>query len=239
MTVETDHRQDVDPGLFALLLSLRCHGINAEVELVRRRCGSDTVGIIEMLRCAKELGLKVRAPTANWEQLARTPVPVIAALRSGGFFLITKFADDKVVVVQPGLARPLPMKRAEFETVWDGRLVAMTRRSWLSSLMHRMIWQLTRTAEGVRRLAQNIRQPLMRRVREIDEGPVDPAVESAETDPTKAGDPGLFALVMLLRSRHWCRVWADSPPVRDGHHRHHRDAALRERPRAQGARAHD
>ena len=106
--------------------------------------------------------------------------------------------------------------------------------------MHRMVQQLTRSAEGVRRLAQNIRQPLMRRVREVDEGPVDPAVESAETDPTKAGDSGLFALVMLLRCHGvGAEVWANSPPVRDGHHRHHRDAALRQGTRAQGASADD
>src|SRR4029077_10713759 len=80
-----------------------------------------------------------------------------------------------------------------------GRLVVMTRRGSLSRLIHRLVLPLTNAAEGVRRLAQNIRQPLMRRVGEVDEGPVDPAVESAETDPIKAGDSGLVALVMLLR----------------------------------------
>ena len=106
MTVEADHRQDVDPGLFTLLLSLRCHGINAEVELVRQRCKSATVGVTDMLRCASELGLKARAPTVKWKQLASTPVPVIASLRGGGFLLITKVTDDKIVVLQPNLPRP-------------------------------------------------------------------------------------------------------------------------------------
>jgi subfamily B ATP-binding cassette protein HlyB/CyaB len=152
-----------------------------------------------MLRCAKEQGLKARSLAAKWTQLSSLSLPVIAVLRDGGFLFISKVTDYEITALQLALPRRRTLTRAEFETVWDGRLVAMTRRSWLSSLMHRMIWQLTRTAEGVRRLAQNIRQPLMRRVREIDEGSVDPAVESAETDPTKAGDPGLFALVMLLR----------------------------------------
>jgi subfamily B ATP-binding cassette protein HlyB/CyaB len=203
MTVEADHRQDVDSGLFTLLLSLRCHDINAEVELVRQRCGSGRVGISAMLRCAKELGLKARAPMANWEQLASTPVPVIAALRDGGFLLITKVTDDKVVVLHPSLPRPAPMTRAEFETVWDGRLVVMTRRSSLSALAHRLVLPLTNAAEGVRRLAQNIGQPLMRRVREVDEGPVDapvdPPNEAAGTDTANTADQGLAALVMLLR----------------------------------------
>ena len=68
------------------------------------------------------------APTVKWKGLASAPVPVIASLRGSGFLLITKVADDKVVVVQPNLPRPAQMMRAEFETVWDGRLVVMTRR---------------------------------------------------------------------------------------------------------------
>jgi subfamily B ATP-binding cassette protein HlyB/CyaB len=147
-------------------------------------------------------GLKVRAPTVKWKRLASTPVPVIASLRGGGFLLITKVTDDKVVVLQPSLLRPAPMMRAEFETVWNGRLVVMTRRRSLSSLVHRLVLLLTNTAEEVRRLAQNIRQSLMRRVSEVDQGdqgPVDAGAESAKTDPTKVSDSGLVALVMLLR----------------------------------------
>ena len=75
MTVEADHTQDVDPGLFILLLSLRCHGIDAEVEQVRQWCGSDPVGIAEMLRCAKEFGLKARLSTANGSSLRACQCP--------------------------------------------------------------------------------------------------------------------------------------------------------------------
>ena len=203
MTVEADHTQDIDPGLFALLMSLRCHGIDAEVELVRERCGSATVGITEMLRCAKELGLKARAPTAKWEQLANTPVPVIAALRDGGFLLITKVTDDKVVVVQLGSPRPKTMLRAEFETVWNGRLVVMTRRSSLSSLVHRAVRPLTLIAERMHGLVQSIRYSMMPRDREVDQGligaPVGLPKDAAGTDTANAADPGLAALVMLLR----------------------------------------
>ena len=115
-----------------------------------------------MLRCAKEFGLKARAPTVKWKRLASTPVPVIASLRGGGFLLITKVTDDKVVVLQPNLPRPAPMMRAEFETVWDGRLVVMTRRGLLSSRAHRLIRVLTNTAARVRSLARNIGQSCVR-----------------------------------------------------------------------------
>ena len=186
-------------GFFTLLLSLRCHGISAEIELVRQRCGSATVGIADMVRCAKELGLNARAPMVKWKRLASTPKPVIASLRGGGFLLITKVTEDTVVVLQPNVQRPAPMMRAEFETLWDGRVVVMTRRSLLSSRAHHLIRVLTNTAARARSLARSICQSFVSRVREGEEDRVDPQVESAETDPTKVSDSGLAALVMLLR----------------------------------------
>ena len=90
-----------------------------------------------MLRCAKEFGLKARAPTTNWERLATTPLPGIAALRDGGFLILGKVADDKVLVQQPLSPRPEAMTRAQFESVWDGRLVLMARRAKLSDLTRR------------------------------------------------------------------------------------------------------
>src|SRR5436305_1188072 len=50
--------QDNDPGLFALVMLLRLHGIAAEQPQLRHRLGSAAIGTVEMLRCAKELGLK-------------------------------------------------------------------------------------------------------------------------------------------------------------------------------------
>ena len=73
----------------------------------------------------RELGLKARAPTATWAQLSNASVPVIAVLREGGFILISKVTDGKVVAVQPRQP-PRTLMRAEFEEAWDGRLVVMS-----------------------------------------------------------------------------------------------------------------
>ena len=64
-----------------------------------------------MLRCAKELGLKARAPTTSWNRLASTPLPGIAALRDGGFLLLGKVADDKALIQHPSSPRPEAMRR--------------------------------------------------------------------------------------------------------------------------------
>jgi subfamily B ATP-binding cassette protein HlyB/CyaB len=129
--------RSVDPGLVSLVILLRVHGIGAEAEQIRHRCGTAQIGITEMLRCAKELGLKASARRTKWKWLAGTPLPGIAALRDGGFLILGKTADDKVLVHRPGMERPETMTRAEFEAIWDGRLVLMTRRASLADLSRR------------------------------------------------------------------------------------------------------
>src|SRR6266404_3949602 len=137
MTAETEQPKPVDPGLAALLMLVRFHGIGADAEQVRHRFAAQVIGIAEMLRCAKQLGLKARAVTTRWDRLARTPLPAIAALRAGGFLILGKVADDKALVQSPVSPRPALMSRAEFEAVWDGRLVLMARRAGLSDLGRR------------------------------------------------------------------------------------------------------
>ena len=136
-TVGTGPTKADDTGLAALVMLLRCYGIGAEPGQIRHRCGTATIGITEMLRCAKELGLKARAHTTNWERLAKTPLPGIAALRDGGFLILGKVGDDKVLVQRPSSPRPEAMTRVQFKSLWDGRLVLMARRATLSDLSRR------------------------------------------------------------------------------------------------------
>ena len=73
-----------DSGLDALVTLLHFQGVAADAEQIRHRLGTDKIGAPEMLRCAKDLGLKARAHRTDWSRLARTPLPAIAALRDGG-----------------------------------------------------------------------------------------------------------------------------------------------------------
>ena len=126
-----------ESGLFALVLMLKLHGVAAEEDQLCHRMGTRRVGITEMLRCAKAFGLKARTIGTSWARLARTPLPAIAALNDGGFLLLGKAEDDEVLVQRSSEPRPLKLKRSEFETMWDGRLVLMARRASLSDLSRR------------------------------------------------------------------------------------------------------
>src|SRR5580704_17031925 len=133
----TDPTKSDPSGLGALVLLLRIHGIGAEPGQISHRCGTATIGVTEMLRCAKEFGLKARASTTKWERLAATPLPGIAVLRDGSFLILGKAAEDKVLIQHPSSSKPEAMTRAEFEAIWDGRLVLMARRMTLSDLSRR------------------------------------------------------------------------------------------------------
>jgi len=133
MAADTEQKAN-DPGLTCLVILLRAHGIAAEVEQIRHRMGNRVVRITEMIRCAKELGLKARASRTTWARLAKTPLPGIASLRDGGFIVLGKMAEDQILVQRPFSPRPELMKRAEFEAIWDGRIILMARRASLSDL---------------------------------------------------------------------------------------------------------
>jgi ATP-binding cassette, subfamily B, bacterial HlyB/CyaB len=134
---EITHAGPVDSGLEALALLLRLQGISADAGEIRHRLGSDRIGAGEMLRCARELGLKARAVRTQWSRLARTPLPAIASLLDGGYMVVAKAAGDKVLVQSPLAGRPQLMTQAEFVAIWDGSLVMMTRRAGLSDITRR------------------------------------------------------------------------------------------------------
>ena len=126
-----------EQGLFALAMLLRIHGVAVEQPQLRHRLGSVAVGVTEMLRCAKQLGFKARAVRTTWARLAQTPLPAIAALKGGGFLLLGGAGKDRVLVQRSSTPHPEALSRAEFEALWDGRLVLMARRASLSDLTRR------------------------------------------------------------------------------------------------------
>jgi ATP-binding cassette, subfamily B, bacterial HlyB/CyaB len=137
MSTAIDRVGAADPGLEALVTLLRFQGVAADPGQIRHRLGTNKVGAPEMLRCAKDLGLKARAYGTDWSRLVRTPLPAIAALHDGGFLVLAKAGEDKVLVQLPFALRPALMTRDEFLAVWDGRLILMARRAALSDVTRR------------------------------------------------------------------------------------------------------
>jgi len=137
MTVHSEMPEPNDPGLTALVMLLRFHGVGADPAQVRHQCGTGTIGTADMVRCAREFGLKARELKTSWARLSNTPLPAIAVLKDGGFLLLGKVGDGKAVVQSTKTPRPELMTREDLEAVWNGRIVLMTRRANLMELSRR------------------------------------------------------------------------------------------------------
>ena len=114
MSTESNSATPADPGLESLVTLLHFQGVAADREQIRHRLGTTKIGAPEMLRCAKDLGLRARACRSDWSRLAKTPLPAIAALRDGGFMVIAKAGEDKV--------------RASYPSATYAKLVALKTR---------------------------------------------------------------------------------------------------------------
>lgn len=126
-----------DPGLAALVAMLQFQGVAADAAQIRHRLGTHAIAVPDMLRCAKDYGLKARAISTHWKRLARTNMPALAILRDGSFLLLGKMADDRILVQKPLEKSASPMTRDELEAVWAGDLVLMARRRSLTDLARR------------------------------------------------------------------------------------------------------
>jgi ABC-type bacteriocin/lantibiotic exporter with double-glycine peptidase domain len=146
LSTESDGARPADPGLLALVMLLRFHGLGADPEQIRHRFGAGPIDIPEMLRCAKELGLKARSRVTRWERLVSTPLPGIVTLRDGGFLLLAKVGDDKALVQSPLSPRPtksefgqgpillMPIHRANNPVIWRDALCTQRPRDVSSCL---------------------------------------------------------------------------------------------------------
>ena len=95
MTAHSEIPGPNDPGLIALVMLLRFHGVGADPAQIRHQCGTAAIGTADMIRCAKEFGLKARELKTNWARLATTPLPAIAVLKDGGFSCSAKSATTR------------------------------------------------------------------------------------------------------------------------------------------------
>ncbi|MDY0870632.1 type I secretion system permease/ATPase [Dongia rigui] len=130
--------ETADTGLLCLTLLLRFHGLSVDPKALAHRFAPGPKGLTDsdLLRAARESGLKARWVVSEWRKLAKTPLPAIAETKDGRFFVLAKIAsneagDAKVLAHDPEENRPVALTRAELEKIWTGRLLLMTKRASL------------------------------------------------------------------------------------------------------------
>jgi hemolysin D len=128
-------RLNDDSGVWALHLLLRYRSVTTTVEELRDHIGRSAVGVAEMRRCATRYGFKARSHLTDWNGISAFPLPGIAGLRNGGFLLLGAVNHEKAVVLASNAERPTVLTRAEFEAIWDGRLVSFKDANALAKLI--------------------------------------------------------------------------------------------------------
>ncbi len=127
----------MDTGLQSLVLLLRLNGIPSDADQIRHHLGGVACGATEMLRVAKDFGLKSRVIKTSWRRLSKLTLPAIAIVDGNRFVVLAKYADDKVLIQDPYVGKPEQLDKAQLRTRWRGRIIAMTRRTNLAELMRR------------------------------------------------------------------------------------------------------
>ncbi len=128
-----DAPQQIDTGLACLLLVARYFGLPADEAQLKHEFGQagKAFGEIEILRAAKELGLKASPARSDYPRLAVTSLPALAEQKDGHYVLLAKADAERVLVHDPLEGRPLLLPREVFEGAWSGKLVLLTKRAHL------------------------------------------------------------------------------------------------------------
>jgi ABC-type bacteriocin/lantibiotic exporter with double-glycine peptidase domain len=127
MTVVTDGPGAppvVDTGLVCLVMLARFHNVAASPEQLAHEFTEQghCFGKAELLLAAKQLGLKAKLAKSSVARLATTPLPAIARANDGGFFIIARLDDDKVLIQDPLTSRPEVLSVEALEQRWSGEL---------------------------------------------------------------------------------------------------------------------
>jgi subfamily B ATP-binding cassette protein HlyB/CyaB len=123
-----------DPGLMALVLIARFHGIAVDAAQLRHRAGlaEARFGESDLLLSAKSLGLKARVTKITAARLPRTPLPALALDSQGRHFVVAKALEDQVLIQEGGATAPQIISLAQFIERSGGRLMLFTSRASLA-----------------------------------------------------------------------------------------------------------
>lgn len=122
-----------DTGLHCLLLLARFHGLAADGAQLRHQFGeaSRPLTLGEWLRAATHVGLKAGRVRTTWAGLADKPLPAMAVGTDGRCVLLAKVEAGHVLLQDPQQPRPMRLPQAQFESMWSGELVLVTKRAAL------------------------------------------------------------------------------------------------------------
>lgn len=124
----------MDKGLAALHVLLQILHIPANVQNLKHEFSPDRLfDELSLMRAIKSLNLKVRAIDTDFNRFDKITFPAIGVGKDGTFFLIAKYdaANSRVLVFDVDQRKPVSLDIEQFEQMWSGRLLLVTKRHGL------------------------------------------------------------------------------------------------------------
>ncbi len=133
---EASREQPFDGGLLCLVLIARFYQVAADANQLAHHFGQHDrpFDSTDLVRAARHLKLKARSVHPKTQQLEKISLPAIAQSKQGDFFLLARVGDGKVLIQNPTNNKPKILSLDEFEAVWNGELILVTRRSVLPGM---------------------------------------------------------------------------------------------------------
>ncbi|MFM0047515.1 type I secretion system permease/ATPase [Paraburkholderia sediminicola] len=123
-----------DPGLAALVLIARLHGVAADPGQLRHVAAMKTerFGERDLILSARLLGLKARVVTVSETRLTKTPLPALLLDSSGQHCVLAGCDATRAMVLECGAATPTVSSPSEVITRSGGRLLLFASRASLA-----------------------------------------------------------------------------------------------------------
>ena len=122
----------IDQGAAALAFLLQLLGVPADSAEILHNSGKPALDESDLLRAVRRFPVKARAVAATVQRLESLPLPALARLRDGGWLVLGKAAEGKILVQNPLAASAEILTREAFAQIWSGRVILMSRRAMLS-----------------------------------------------------------------------------------------------------------
>ena len=132
MDSEGPRKLMLDPGAAALAFILQVLGLPANAAELAHVSGKASLDAGDLLRLARRFPVKARLVASTMERLAGTPLPALAQMRDGGWLVVGRIGDGKVLVQDPAAPTPEAMSAEVFADRWSGNLILIVRRAALS-----------------------------------------------------------------------------------------------------------
>jgi subfamily B ATP-binding cassette protein HlyB/CyaB len=121
----------LDPGASALAFLLQLIGLPADAAEIIHQSGRTRLDEADLVRQARRFPVKARAIDSSPQRLESTPLPALAAMNDGGWLVVGKVSEGKLLVQDPHAPTPEVLTLEDFQARWSGRLILLSRRAAL------------------------------------------------------------------------------------------------------------